>query len=73
MIEIIKDETEIFEVANGVIGLKFYKRGEIQGKFEINFEKNKSAHCLVKDYFSAINFYGQNTLLKYFHHNFLKK
>ena len=61
MIEIIKDDAKIFQVTNGVIGLKFYKKGEIQGKFETYLEGKKSSQCLIKDCFSVINFNHKNT------------
>ena len=60
MIEIIKDNKEIFEVFNGLIGLKFYKKGENRGNYEIRFNKNNLTECLIRDCYSVINFHSQN-------------
>ncbi|MFW9900501.1 MAG: glycoside hydrolase family 36 protein, partial [Candidatus Thorarchaeota archaeon] len=57
MIEIINDNNEIFEVFNGIVGFKFNKNGENKGNYEIFFKKNGLTECILKDCYSAINFY----------------
>ncbi len=41
MIEIIKNNKDIFEATNGVSSLIFYKNGENRGKYEIRLKNFK--------------------------------
>ena len=58
MIDIVNDNNEIFEVFNGIVGFKFNKNGENKGNYEIFFKKNGLTECVLKDCYSAINFYA---------------
>lgn len=60
MIEIIKDNNEIFETTNSISSFKFYKTGEDRGKYEIRFKNNELTECIIKDCYSAINIYSPN-------------
>jgi len=60
MIEIIKNNKDIFEATNGVSSLIFYKNGENRGKYEIKFKNNELTECIIKDCYSAINIYSPN-------------
>ncbi|MFX1328041.1 MAG: glycoside hydrolase family 36 protein [Promethearchaeota archaeon] len=75
MIEIINDNKEIFEAFNGIIGIKFYKKGENNGKYEINLKKNELIECLIKDCYISINFYSQKqeSLIKIASNNYTFK
>ncbi|MHA1488404.1 MAG: glycoside hydrolase family 36 protein [Promethearchaeota archaeon] len=56
MLKIIKDDKEIFEISNGKLELKFYKRNKNKGKYEIKFKDKYNSECLLKDCFASINF-----------------
>ncbi len=58
MIDIITEDNNIFEITNSLISLKFYKNGENRGKYEIKFIKNQITKCLIKECYSAINFFS---------------
>lgn len=60
MIDIIHENDTIFEVSNGIIGLKFYKMGENKGKYEIKFKNDEFSECIIKDCYSVINFISDN-------------
>ncbi len=60
MIEIIKDTPDVFEVSNDIIKLKFYKKGEYRGTFEIRFLKEERGGVIIKDCYSVINIYSYN-------------
>ena len=60
MIEIIKNNKDIFEATNGVSSLLFYKNGENRGKYKIRFKNNELTECIIKDCYSAINIYSPN-------------
>ncbi|MFX1463336.1 MAG: glycoside hydrolase family 36 protein [Promethearchaeota archaeon] len=59
MIETINDNEETFEAFNGIIGIKFYKKGENKGKYEIILTNKKLVECQIKDCYTSINFYSQ--------------
>ncbi|MFX1314974.1 MAG: glycoside hydrolase family 36 protein [Promethearchaeota archaeon] len=61
MLDIIRNDKEIFEVNNGIIGFKFYLSGQNQGKYDINFKLNNEAKNILKECYSVINFYRRDT------------
>ncbi|MFX1411664.1 MAG: hypothetical protein ACFFA6_15030, partial [Promethearchaeota archaeon] len=73
MLDIIRNDKEIFEVNNGTIGFKFYLGGQNQGRYTINFKLNYETKNILKDCYSAINFYKRDTngLLELTSNNYL--
>ena len=59
MLEIVQDVKEIFEASNSIIHFKFYKIGENQGKYDVNYTKDISYS--LKDCYSSINFFSPNS------------
>jgi len=60
IIEIIKDNNQLFESTNGFLSLTFYKNGENTGKYEIRFKNTELKECIIRDCYSVINLYSQN-------------
>ncbi|MFX0044202.1 MAG: hypothetical protein ACFE8L_14910, partial [Candidatus Hodarchaeota archaeon] len=61
MLDIIRNDKEIFAVNNGIVGFKFYKKGQNQGKFGIYFELDNEIICSLNDCYSSLNFYKLDT------------
>jgi len=75
MLEIIADNSLIFEVTNSFCSLKFYKSGENRGIFEIRLKIDTLTEYIIKDCYSAINFFSQNkeSLIEVASSNFIFK
>ncbi|MFX1567676.1 MAG: glycoside hydrolase family 36 protein [Promethearchaeota archaeon] len=72
MIEIIKNNPEIFEVCNDLIGFKFNKNDENHGTYEIFSIKEGLKHNKIKECYSTINFHSldKDNLIEYTSKNF---
>ncbi len=61
MLEIIKDNNEIFEVSNGTIRFKFFKLGENQGNYEIYYKDIDETELSLKNCYVCTNFHQIDT------------
>ena len=61
MLDIIKDDKEIFEIINGTLRFRFFKQGENQGNYEIYFNEFDESELSLKDCYASINFHQIDT------------
>ena len=57
MLNIIQNNSDIFEVYNDLIGFKFYKKGQDRGTYSIYFDLDHGNKCSLKKCYSALNFH----------------
>jgi alpha-galactosidase len=62
MLDIIRDDKEIFEVSNGTIGFNFFKLGENQGNFRFRFKDIDGSEFSLENCFACINYHQSDTV-----------